>query len=121
MEIDMNYWVVGATWGSDNLADRFYLRGCWEMGWEEGDKATYERRVNNIKAGDRVAIKKMDGHGATTICIIAIGVVKDVDGGKVYIDWLVKNMDRHVPCKNYFGTIHGPVEDDLWRNSAFCL
>jgi hypothetical protein len=28
--------------------------------------------------------------------------------------------ERHVHCKNYFGTIH-KVTDDIWRNEVFRL
>lgn len=117
----MNYWVVGATWGHDDQAERFYLRGTWQMGYDEADQPGYTDRINRIKQGDRIAVKKRDGKGASTISIKAIGVVKDVAEGIVYIDWVATNLERHVPCKNYFGTIHGPVNDETWRNQAFCL
>jgi hypothetical protein len=117
----MNYWVVGATWGDDNLADSFYLRGNWQMGYDEKDQPGYAEKINSIKKGDRIAVKKRNGKGASTISIKAIGIVKDVADGIVYIDWVESGLERHVPCKNYFGTIHGPVSDDVWRNEAFCL
>jgi hypothetical protein len=120
-EKDMNYWVVGANWDSCNLADKFYLRGCWEMGYDEEEKPNYADKINRIKQGDRIAVKTRDGQGADTICIKAIGIVKDVHEGKVYVDWVSTEINRHVPCKNYFGTIHGPVTDETWRNEAFCL
>ena len=117
----MQYWIVGATWGEDNLANRFYLRGSWQMGYAEKDKPGYAEKIKCIKQGDRIAVKKRDGKGATTISIKAIGIVKDVEEGIVYIDWIAIGLDRHVSCKNYFGTIHGPVNDEVWRNEAFCL
>lgn len=117
----MNYWVVGATWGDDNLADKFYLRGCWEMGYANEDQPGYAEKISQIQQGDRIAVKKMDGHGATTISIKAIGIVKDVSDGIVYVNWVLTGIERHVPSKNYFGTIHGPIADNLWRNEAFCL
>ena len=117
----MKYWVVGATWGNDNLADKFYLRGCWEMGYDDKDKPDYANKIKSIQPNDRIAIKTRDGQGANTISIKAIGVVKDVDNGVVYIKWVVKGLNRHVPCKNYFGTIHGPISDEPWKNEAFCL
>jgi len=117
----MKYWVVGATWGDDNLAERFYLRGNWQMGYNDKDQPGYAEKIKRIEKGDRIAVKKRDGKGANTISIKAIGIVKDVADGIVYIDWLVTGLDRHVACKNYFGTIHGPVTDDVWRNEAFCL
>jgi len=117
----MNYWIVGATWEGDDLAERFYLRGCWEMGYDDKEKPGYSEKIKSIKQNDRIAVKKRDGKGADTISIKAIGIVKDVDNGIVYVDWILKGINRQVPCKNYFGTIHGPVDDEDWRNKAFCL
>ena len=117
----MNYWIVGATWGADNLAERFYLRGCWKMGYDDSEKPNYAKKIKDIQQGDRIAVKTRDGQGASTICIKAIGIVQDVDQGIIYIDWVLTNLDRHVPCKNYFGTIHGPVNDKEWISKAFCL
>lgn len=63
----MNYWVVGATWGNDNL----YLRGCWKMGCEDDEKPNYAEKIRRIKQGDRIAVKTRDEQGASTICIKA--------------------------------------------------
>ena len=41
----MNYWIVGATWGNDNLADRFFLRGSWEMGYDKLEKPNYAKVI----------------------------------------------------------------------------
>ena len=118
----MNYWVVGATWGKDDVTDDFYLRGYWEMGFQDSDKPKFTNRRDSVKKGDRIAVKKRNGRAAKTISIRGIGIVKDVADGKVYIDWLLKNIEgRNVPCVNYFGTIHGPITDKSWRNEAFCL
>ena len=116
-----NYWVVGATWESDNLEDAFYRRGYWEMGWSDTDKPTLARKRDSIRAGDRIAVKSRDGQGADTITIKSLGIVKEVADGKVFVKWHVTKMDRHVPCKNYFGTLHGPIGDENWINQAFRL
>ena len=117
----MNYWVVGARWKDDNLANDFYKRGYWEMGYDDSDKPNYAKLRNQIKENDRIAIKTMDGKGATTISIKAIGIVKDIHDGKVFVDWILKNLEeRHVHCKNYFGTIH-KATDKNWINEAFRL
>ena len=116
-----NYWVVGAFFGPENQEDAFYRRGYWEMGWDDATKPNLARRRNSIKPGDRIAVKSRDGKGAHTISIKSIGIVKEVAGGKVYVNWILTKMDRHVPCKNYFGTLHGPVSDANWKNQAFSL
>ena len=113
------YWVVGATWDSDNLEDAFYRRGYWEMGYEDEEKPNFAHKRESIRPNDRIAVKSRDGQGADTITIRSIGIVKEVAERKVFVDWLVTNMDRHVPCKNYFGTIHGPIGDNAWIDQAF--
>ena len=113
------YWVVGATWDTDNLEDAFYRRGYWEMGYEDEDKPNFAAKRESIRPNDRIAVKSRDGHGADTITIRSIGIVKEVADRKVFVNWLVTNMDRHVPCKNYFGTIHGPIGDNTWIDQAF--
>lgn len=72
----MNYWIVGATWGKENLAEAFYRRGYWEMGYDDTDQPGYASRRNKIKTGDRIAVKTRDGKAANTICIKAVGIVK---------------------------------------------
>ncbi len=118
----MNYWIVGATWDKENLAETFYRRGYWEMGYKDTEKPIYASRRNKIKTGDRIAVKTRDGKAAKTICIKAIGTVKDVNNGRVYIEWILKGLKRHVPSKNCFGTIHGPYSsENPWIWQAFCL
>jgi hypothetical protein len=72
-----------------------------------------------------VAIKSMNGKGATTITIHAIGVVKEVADGKVYIEWKFIDMNRQVPSKGSkgaFGTIQGPYNfSDSWTRQVFSI
>ena len=79
----MRYWIVGATFGPDDQAEAFYRRGYWEMGWDDADKPASTPRRAQIRAGDRIAIKKRDGQVASTIAIKAVGIVEEVDGGQV--------------------------------------
>ncbi len=117
-----NYWLVGANWAGENQADMFYRRGYWEMGYDDDEKPILTKRRNKIKIGDRVAIKTMDGQGQSTITIKAIGIVKDVAERKIYIEWILKDLDRKVESKGAFATIHGPFNSsDIWINKIFCL
>ena len=118
---NQNYWVVGATWDEDNLEEAFYRRGYWQMGYSDTDKPTLAEKRDSMKPGDRIAVKSRDGQGATTITIKSIGIVKEVAEGKVFVDWLLTKMNRQVPCKNYLGTLHGPIKDENWINEAFRL
>lgn len=116
-----NYWVVGATWEDDNLEDAFYRRGYWEMGYSDTNKPTLAKKRDSMKPGDRIAVKSRNGKGAQTITIKSIGIVKDVADRKVFVDWILTKMDRPALCKNYFGALHGPINDEDWINQAFRL
>ena len=117
----INYWVVGANWDGDNLEDAFYRRGYWQMGYSDTVKPTLARKRDSMKPGDRIAVKIRNGQGSPTITIKSLGFVIEVAEGKVFVNWVVTKMDRQVPCKNYFGTLHGPIGDKDWINQAFCL
>jgi hypothetical protein len=119
-----NYWVVGAMWGgSDDQKDAFVRRGYWELGWADADQPAQAARRDQIAPGDRIAIKKMLGQGATDIEIRALGVVREVDEAKrVYVDWLVPSLQRQVPIKGCMQSIHGPfAPDDPWTREVFQL
>lgn len=89
------------------------------MGYDDADKPNFAAKRDAINAGDRIAVKSRDGRGADTISIKSLGIVKEVSDRKVFIKWLITGSNRHVPCKNYFGTIHGPIQDEAWINQAF--
>lgn len=96
--------------------------GLW-VGLIEEQPAQVALR-DQIKPGDRIAIKKMLGKGSTEIEIRALGVVTelDFDDKKVYVDWLVKDLKRKVASGGAFKSIHGPMKlDDIWVKNIFCL
>jgi hypothetical protein len=132
------YWVVGAMLDADasgDMYDTFVKRGYWDYGYPKGythgfpDHAQYDKEHpdqaalrNQIREGDRIAIKAMLGRGAREIRIRAIGIVKDNDlaEGRVYVDWLLTGMKRRVPAGGLFATIHGPyAADDSWIGEIF--
>jgi hypothetical protein len=118
-----NYWVVGAMWGGhDDQSEVFIRRGYWFLGWSDKEQPAQASLRDQIKPGDRIAIKRMLGQGATEIEIRAIGVVIDIDSDdkRIYVDWLVKDLHRQVPSRGCFKTIHGPYQDnDQWIRDAF--
>lgn len=120
---DRQYWVVGANWEGDDQAPAFFRRGYWEMGWNDTDQPVFAKRRSQIRPGDRIAVKAMRGRGADTISVRGLGRIKEVaSDGRVYIDWLVTDLDREVPAKGCLGTIHGPFtesKDADWINQAF--
>ena len=117
------YWVVGAMWGGhDDQSDFFLRRGYWYLGWDDEDQPDQARRRDQIQPHDRIAIKRMLGQGSPNIEIRAIGIVKEIDHDekRVYIDWIMRDMNRVVPSKGCYKSIHGPFPpDDAWTNEVF--
>jgi hypothetical protein len=120
-----NYWVVGAMWhGHDDQSEKFVRRGYWFLGWDEGEQPAQDNRVDQMRPGDRIAIKKMLGQGSPNIAIRALGVIKEIDQDdkRVYVDWFLKGLEREVPGNGCFAAIHGPyTADDPWVKEAFCV
>ncbi len=118
------YWLVGANWSGEDKADAFYNRGYWEIGWSDEDQPAYAALRSQIRPGDRLAIKALRGRGASTVTIKALGIVKEVgaDDRRVYVNWIVTELDREVESKGAYGTLHGPFVDPGdtdWINKAF--
>ena len=123
------YWLAGATFGDYDMTDTFIRRGYWELGYTRGDQPTYDRRLAQMSAGDRVAIKSMLGRGATEIQIKARGIVRGIGNSKdadaeddavrrVYIRWLLTGLDRRVPLRGAagaLGSIHEVLDRDRIR------
>jgi len=121
----INYWVVGAMWGGHNdQYEKFIRRGYWFLGWDDEDQPAQASLRDQIKPGDRIAIKKMLGQGSQEIAIRALGIVKemDKDDDRVYVDWIVTGLDREVPSHGAYKSIHGPyTEDDPWIQQVFSI
>lgn len=120
-----NYWLVGAMYdGSADQSVAFYRRGYWEMGWNDADQPNFATKRDQIQPGDRIAVKSRRGQGSPTITIKGLGVVKEVFEGKVFVDWKVTDLDREVPSKGCYGTIHGPysiADEAEWLQQVFRL
>ena len=121
----MNYWVVGAMWdGQDDQLEKFVRRGYWFLGYDDDQQPTQANRRDQMRAGDRIAIKRMLGQGSPKIAIRALGVIKeiDVDDKRVYVDWFVKGLEREVPAKGAYASVHGPFTgDDPWVKEVFYI
>lgn len=110
-------------WGGyDDQSDKFIRRGYWFLGWSDAEQPAQARRRDEIRPGDRIAIKRMLGKGSRSIEIRALGVVREIDDEdkRVYIDWLVRDVNRKVAGRGCFQSIHGPfVESDTWTKEVF--
>ncbi len=89
---------------------------------EEADVPKDDRKIAQMKAGDRLAVKHMNGKGQSDITIVAIGIVNGIEERVVYVDWVLKDLNRKVPSRGCFGTLHGPY---TYKNAGvrqvFCL
>lgn len=119
------YWIVGAMFGGrEDRLPEFVKRGywyCWDPKFNPDIPTTVAELFPRIKVGDRLAVKKMLGQGSPSIEVRALGIVTDIDAmeWRVYVNWLVSDLNREVPIKNYMGSLHGPVEESDWRANAF--
>ena len=123
----INYWVVGASWGGTKHQDKKFVDGgYWMLGWEEKDQPSQYLLAEKIKAGDRIAIKRMKGRGQTGIKIFHLGIIKDVilETNKVIctVNWVATDLKRDIAdSKGCFKSIHGPFKKDKWVEEVFCL
>ncbi|KAF0654178.1 putative phage associated protein [Cyanobium sp. Copco_Reservoir_LC18] len=122
-----HYWVVGAMFGGrEDMLEEFVRRGywyCWDPKLNREIPENVAELFPKIKAGDRLVVKKMLGQGSSSIQVLALGIVTDTDleEWRVYVKWLLTDLSREVPIKNFMGSLHGPVEASSWRDSAFCI
>jgi len=121
------YWLVGASWGGTEHQDKKFLeKGIWMLGWDASQQEAQYKKASKIKAGDRIAIKRMKGRGQTGIKIYHIGIVKGVilEADKVIctVNWVATDLDRNIEeSRGAFKSIHGPFEHDSWIEKVFCL
>jgi len=110
--------------GNNAQAPKFIRRGCWVLGWSDADAPDQAQQRDQIRAGDRIAIKRMMGQGSNQIRITALGVVTEVDEDykRVYVNWIARDLDRAVESRGCFKSIHGPFDaEDPWTKEVFRL
>ena len=132
----INYWVCGASWGGRDHQDKnFVEKGIWMLGWSKNENSQYEK-AKQMKAGDRIAIKRMQGgHGGMkNIKIFHIGIIKgslidyNIDQKIIHtVDWLVSfKKPKLVYSHGCQPTVNGPfdIEDNNkkdWLQEIFCI
>lgn len=123
----IQYWVVGAMWeGRHDMLSQFLAGGYWYLGWTADQDAGQNALRDQMVVRDRIAVKRMLGKGSTEIEIRAIGIIKHIDSEdgyrRVYVNWVVGDLQRRVPSRGCFASVHGPFrEEDEWTRRAFCL
>jgi hypothetical protein len=103
------YWIVGATVDGQDMTDAFVKHGFWFA-----DAVGAQEPAASIRPGDRIAIKRMLGQGATEVAIKALGVVEEVGDYEalnfrmIYVTWISLREERRVPFRGWGAAIHGP-------------
>lgn len=120
-----DYWLVGASWGGvDHQDQRFVEEGMWMLGWEEDEQPVQFKRAKQMKVGDRIAIKRINGQKGIRIFHLGIikGVILDVNKVICTVDWVATDLNRDIEeSRGCFASIHGPYEKDEWIQEVFCL
>jgi hypothetical protein len=116
--LNPNVFYVGACFDADSTncqRDRFFRDHIWENGFIDyikqnpSERTTstdnYEKYMDSVKKGDIFAIKRLNGKAATTMRILAIGIVlgKNFDR-TIRVAWVMQDLDLEVPLA-FIGTI----------------
>jgi len=130
------YFVVGASYGGNNpQQERFVRDGIWALGWTKEDHPFQFETCLKMKPGDFIAIKRRNGKGASTITVLARGIIKGIipeaiENGRFVctVEWFEKDLEEKVPLKHRdtLASAAGPFylndEDDYaWLTQVFGL
>ena len=117
-----NDYPFGANWSGTKINDTFLNRGTWEMGYTDEEQPRFAATRDGMQPGDRVALKSRQGDAGKPITIHALGIVKELVKRIVYIDWVVRDLDREVKSHGVMATIHEPYSfEEKWVRKVFCL
>ena len=86
-----------------------------------GSKTLWNKPLTfQIKSGDRIAIKRRNGSGKTSLLKLITGVLEPTAGVLSKTDFKYVFLDRDYSIINRKYTVFQQVENDqeLWRNSA---
>lgn len=128
------YFIVGASYGGEgSQLERFVSDGIWALGWSGDDAPAQYSLLMKMKRGDFIAVKRMNGKGASDVTILARGIVrgviseaKDERRFVCTVDWFEPSVNKVVPAKHrgIFQSVAGPfvLEDDRkWLTDVFDL
>lgn len=120
------YFLGGAYWDGLDLTNLFVNRGYWEMGWDLGVKPQFDKVIEQMEKGDRIAIKSNANNNE--LIIKAIGIIECLNPRnkkQVFVDWKLTDIERRVAFKGCMGTVYGPYklegEYEDWLKNIFIL
>lgn len=124
------FFLGGATWSGEDQYAEFIAKGIWRSGWNSQDDE-YAPILETARVGDRIAIKKGLGQGTSKIRIRAIGIITSIsheeENWTFYVRWIMVDMNRRIPSRGCYKTIHGPyTKNDSqevrdWLEKTFSL
>lgn len=128
------YYIVGASYGGcESQLERFLADGIWALGWSGEDAPSQYAPLMKMRKGDFIAVKRMNGRGASYVTILARGIVRGViteaKEEKRFVctvDWFEPTVNKVVPAKHrgIFQSVAGPfkLDDDRdWLINVFGL
>ena len=133
----VNYWLVGASWDGVDKTDEFVKENRWENGRTGLEETNFEKDVNQIRPGDKIAIKSTftqkhnlpfdyyDGKACSTMKIKCRGTVQKNlrDGQHIEVKWEKNYEERNWYFFTRWKTIHklnmGVNHDEQLINFVF--
>lgn len=88
-----SYWVLGATWGTEDKSEAFTNESKWENGYQPADDNASTEKVKRVEIGDYVALKSSFQHNGESVTRIkAVGRVtaNPGDGVRLEVNWNFK-------------------------------
>lgn len=110
-------WFVGVHYGgNDSQLQKFINHSIWKNGWFDTDEGVdnarvdlYKERTRDIAKGDILVAKRLNGKGADTMTVLALGIVVGRRArDTIQVAWTLPHINLITPLKEV-GTI-----------SAFC-
>ena len=119
----MNYWAVGAAWGStEDVSKEFINKGIWYDGYaENNDDMRYQKKWKDVRSGDLLIMKSRGNKGQSNSIsftrIKAIGnVIEKIKPHYFKVDWwYVPKQYIDVEGVWYPKTIE-PIRNDSLKN-----
>ena len=107
-----NHWLVGAMEDSkvDHTAE-FVEGGYWRSFVGEKRKCDAERTLwERAEPGDRIGIKRRQGHAGQPIVVTTTGTIASVDAEarRLEVDWTEAEMANVVESNGCMATVCGP-------------
>ena len=122
---DINYWLVGASWGgTDHQDQKFVKQGMWMLGWEEKDQPAQYKKATQMRVWDRIAIKPNSGGKKTSIRVFHLGIIKGVilETNKIIctVNWVASDLNRTLgESKGAYKSINDLSKHSKWVENLF--